>query len=179
MKNSSKNSNISFCGVIVSISVIALFSVGIFPFFDFAIPAFAGILLISVVIEWGYKWSFISYIVVCIVGFFISTSKLSVFFYFIIFGYYPILKSVIEKINIYIIEYIIKFIFFNIILGIIFLLSSLILNVNQILNSFGDYGFSTIFISANIVFYVYDIAISKIVYWYQNYFKSKYLNKII
>lgn len=94
MKQSSK---CALGGIIAALSLVLLISVAIFPFMEYALPAVAGALVILMVIETDKKWAFGVYCAVAILGLFLVPNKEVAIMYFAFFGYYPILKAMIES----------------------------------------------------------------------------------
>ena len=93
MKQSSK---CALGGIIAALSLVLLISVAIIPFMEYALPAVAGALVILMVIETDKKWAFGVYCAVAILGLFLVPNKEVAIMYFAFFGYYPILKALIE-----------------------------------------------------------------------------------
>jgi hypothetical protein len=86
---------------------------GLFPFGTYAFPLIAGILLVAIFIEFGFKWSMLVYAVVSIMSIFFVADKEASLFFALLFGYYPIVKSYIERLHKKFLQYIIKFAIFN------------------------------------------------------------------
>ncbi len=166
---------ITISAIFSALSVVIML-VSYFPYLTYAVPAIAGLCIMVVLIETDCKWAFFSYTVsaVLILLFGEMESKLM---YVFLFGYYPIAKALIEKIGKPIIEWILK----------IFLLNTAVLSVYGLLaDALGivtddliKYGTTILLILANIVFVVYDIAISRIsmTYIYKLHPKLKKLFK--
>ena len=65
----------------------------------FALPALAGLLMIMIVIEMGARWAWPTFAVVAILSVFFVPDKQAALLYVIFFGYYPILKALIERLK--------------------------------------------------------------------------------
>ena len=108
MKTTSK---ITFCAVLSALAVtVLLFSY--FPYFTYAVPAIAGLAGLVVLIEIGGKWPLYTYVVTAVLSLVFAEPEAK-FMYILLFGYYPILKAYIERINKRAVQYIIKFAIFN------------------------------------------------------------------
>ena len=94
MKQSSK---CAICGIVASLSLVLIISAAVFPFLELALPAVAGALIIFMVIEVDKKWAFGVYSAVAILAMLLVANKEVAVMYLAFFGYYPILKAVIEK----------------------------------------------------------------------------------
>ena len=84
-----------------------------FPYLTYAIPAIAGLCIMAVVIEINLKWAFLSYLTSAVLVL-LSAEPESRLIYVFFLGYYPILKAIIEKIKLPIVEWILKIISFNV-----------------------------------------------------------------
>ncbi len=83
-------------GITAALSLTLLISVAIVPFMTYALPAIAGALIIVMVIEVNKTWALGVYAVISILGIFLVPEKEVAVMYVAFFGYYPILKSLIE-----------------------------------------------------------------------------------
>lgn len=94
MKQSTK---VALGGMIAALSLALLISVSMVPFITYALPAAAGALLCLLVIELNKKWAFGVYCAVAILAVLLVGEKEVAFLYCALFGYYPILKALLEK----------------------------------------------------------------------------------
>ena len=162
MKNSSK---ITLCAMLSALSVVFML-LGYFPYFTYAAPAVAGLMMMVLVIEIDFKWAIAAYTASCVIIFLIGENE-SKLLYILFFGFYPILKAVTEKLNKPIIEWIIKVAVFNASMIIIYGLVALIFDISvDDFNTLGKYGVYIFLFLGNIVFVVYDIAISRLSIFY-------------
>lgn len=173
MKNTSK---ITFSAIMSALAVVIML-ISYFPYLTYAIPAIAGLCVMVVLIETNYKWAVFSYISSAVLVFMFAEME-SKFLYLFLFGYYPILKSLIEKINKQIFEWIIKIIIFNTSILLVYGVFSKLFALS--LDDFGalrEYGVAILLILSNIVFIVYDIAVSRMSMVYLNMLHPK-INKL-
>ena len=177
----SKTFRIAFGGVISALCIVLLLCTGLFPFATVALPAAAGVLMVPVVVELGVKWGYLVYAVVAVVAFF-ATPELSAMLMFVFFfGYYPIVKSSIERIHKRMLEWAMKFLIANAALILLFLLAQWIFGLDAILPEvkiFGKLTFLVLWLAANAVFLVYDLALTRLVGAYVRWFKPKYTDRI-
>ena len=77
MKNSRQKPvfRIAFCSVIAALETVFMMVAGLFRFGTYALPCFAGILTVAIVIEYGCKWAFGVYAVAAALSFFLSGDK--------------------------------------------------------------------------------------------------------
>lgn len=93
MKQSSK---CAIGGIVASLSLVLMISAAVFPFLELALPAVAGALVIFMVVEVDKKWAFGVYATVAILAMLLVANKEVSVMYLAFFGYYPILKAIIE-----------------------------------------------------------------------------------
>lgn len=176
-----KTFRVVFGGTIAALCIVLMLCTGLFPFATVALPAIAGVLLIPVVIELGVKWAALVYAVVSIVAFFITPEPSAMLMFVFFFGCYPILKALIEKIRKSMLEWALKFLLVNVSFFILFFLAQWLFNLNDVLPNlqvFGRFTFLVVWLGVNVVFLIYDLALTRLVCGYMNWFKPKYMDKI-
>ena len=118
------------------------------------------------VIELNARWGILTFLVSAFIVFLIAEPEAKLL-YILFFGYYPILKAVLEKRNNIGLEYIVKFLVFN---GAIVLTYSVFAGIFGIdlsfLSEFGKYSVPILLVAANIVFLLYDKAVSQLAGFY-------------
>lgn len=139
-----------------------------FPYLTYAIPAVAGLFIMVIVIEIDYKWAFLSYLASALLVFLFAEPE-SKLMYICLFGYYPIVKGLIEKIRKPVTEWILKLIcFFLAVILAYFVFAGLFgINLDDI-NDFGKYAVLILLLFGTVAFVLYDIAISKMSFVYFN-----------
>lgn len=149
------------CGITVALSVVFML-LSYFPYFTYAVPAITGLLTMMLVIEINVKWAFTAYIAASALVFIFAEPE-SKLMYICLFGYYPILKALIERINKPIIEWILKLAVFNAAAVLIYAVFAGMFGISfEDFDTFGKYG-AYIFLSlANLAFVLYDIAASRL-----------------
>lgn len=161
MKTSFK---VSLSGVVAALSLVFMLLTSVIPFGTFAFPAFAGMLLVSIVIELGFSWAFVVYFGVSVLSLLMLTDKEAALYYVVFLGFYPVVKGLIEKISSKVLQYIVKFAIFNICMVLAFYLSIYVFSIPK--ESFeicGVYLPYVFLLLANIVFVVYDLCVTRIV----------------
>lgn len=148
-----------------ALSVILVICGNIFQVASQAMPAIAGLIGVIILIEIGVKWAFAAYFVSAALTFILGISESGIIFT-LFFGYYPIIKSLLEKIRVRPIEYIAKFAIFN---------AAMILSYGILISVFSlaALGFNKMLFAwitlaiGNVFFILYDICISRIaaLYW--------------
>lgn len=145
-------------------SVIMLTSY--FPYLTYAIPAIAGMFMMVPLIECGAAWAFGSYIASSLI-IFITGEIEAKMLYVLFLGYYPILKSIIERVKKQIIEWVLKLACFNVAAIAFYYVSSMLFAVSfDDFGDFGKYGALVFLLICNVVFVIYDIGISRVASYY-------------
>lgn len=140
--------------------------VSYFPYLTISIPAFAGLFIMVLVIETNIKLSVLAYFASAVIVFLIAEPEAKML-YVLFFGYYPIVKSVLEKANSRVLEYVAKFAVFNAaVILTYFLLATLFSFELSELGDFGKYSLFILLAIGNAVFVIYDIAVSKMAQFY-------------
>ncbi len=172
---------VAFCGVIAALSTVVMLIAGIVPTASYALPALAGIFAMVIVIEMHVGWAFAVYAVTAALSALIVPDKEAVLLYVIFFGYYPILKALIERIKLKAVAYLIKFAVFNAaVIGAYFIALWLLSLPSDAFVIFGVSLPWVLLILANAVFLVYDFALSGLVLTYYRRLHplfSKWLHK--
>lgn len=162
MKNTKK---ITLCGMVASLSIVIMLT-SYFPYLTYAIPALAGIFMMVPLIECGVSWSFGTYIASSAIIFITGETEAKLL-YVLFLGYYPILKSLIERIKKQAVEWVLKLICFNAAAVAFYYVSSMLFAVSfDDLGDFGKYGAFIFLAICNVVFVIYDIGISRVASYY-------------
>lgn len=158
---------VAISGVISALAVvIMLFS--FFPTLEIGIPALAGLLMVILVVEMDWKWGFMGYLTVSFIAFLLAPSLESRLLFICFFGYYPVIKALIERIRLKLLMWLIKFACFNMAAVFVYWL---LLTVTTAVDRdsftvFGVYLPGVILLLGNIVFLVYDFALIRIISTY-------------
>ncbi len=171
-----KSKKIAFCAILAALSAIFIILGKFIPIGTYAFPAIAGMFCAIIVIEIGVKWALAAYFVATALSFIFGLNEAVLLFAFF-FGYYPIIKSVIEKIKSRIFEYILKLLIFNL---------SMICAYAVLISVFGlgELGFESmtfVWITlaiGNVVFILYDIGLTRLITLYFIRY-HKHISKLI
>ncbi len=181
MSNGVKSSTfrLAFCSVIAALSVVLMLITSFIPIGTYALPCFAGILTVAVVIECGRKWAFAVFAVVSLLSLFISADKEAVLYFIALFGYYPILKGIFEKhIKNRVLQYILKFAVFNAAAVVSFFIATMLLSVPlEEFEIFGVYLPVLFLLIGNVFFLFYDYAVTVILSQYVLKIRDKIFRK--
>lgn len=169
-----KSMKVALGGIIAALCIVIMFLSGIIPIATYALPALAGLTLIIIVIEIGKGWALSVYAAVSLLSLMIVADKEAALCFALFFGYYPILKAMIEKIKNKAVQFCFKLAVFNLSAIAIFYISIYILMVP--LESFSIMGINlplVFLLLGNIVFIVYDYSTTLLVSMYINRIRGR------
>ncbi len=84
-------------GVVSALIVTVMFLSGVIPFASFAIPFLCGVIIIPIVLEYGYGTALTVYLSTAILSIIVAPDRIAALSFAIFFGYYPIIKVLAEK----------------------------------------------------------------------------------
>ncbi len=169
MKNTKK---ITFCAIMSALAAVIML-VSYFPYFTYAVPALAGLCVMVVVIEIGCKWAFFTYLTSAFLAFLFAETE-SKLIYICFFGFYPIIKCLVEKLGKPVTEWILKLLTFNAcVVSLYFIFAEVLMLSFDDMGKLAEYGAVILLILGNIVFVVYDFAVSRLSFTYYDRFHSK------
>ena len=172
-----RTNKITLCALMAALAVVLMLA-AYFPYLTYAIPAFAGLCIMVVLLEAGAKWAISAYITSAVLTVLFCEPE-AMLMYVFLFGYYPILKAFIERIKKPILEWPIKMIFFNVVVILVYSFIAQLFGVNMSdTNDFGKYTVYIVLAVANVVFVIYDITVAKMATFYIYIIKPK-LNKLL
>ena len=162
MKNTGK---ITLCAMLAALAS-AFMLTSYFPYLTYAIPAVAGLFIMIAVIEIDVKWASLSYVATAVVVALTAEPEAKMLF-ILFFGYYPILKAVFEKLKSRVVEYLLKFAVFNVAVIVAYGFVAALIGVDiSDMGDFGKYTAILLLVAANVVFPIYDIAVSRVAAFY-------------
>jgi len=162
MKQTSK---ITLSGITAALAV-AIMLTSYFPWLTYAIPALAGLCMMMPVIESGCIWGFGAYMASVLPVFLFAEAEAKLL-YIALFGYYPVLKAVIDRSCQKALGWVIKLIVFNSAALLVYLVFVPLMGINvDDFGEFGKYGLYAFWAAANVVFVFYDLAVSQAASFY-------------
>lgn len=161
------SAKIAFCGVAAALSTVLMFLTGLIPVATYALPALSGLVSMVVVVELGVRWAWPVYGVTAVLSLLLAADKEAVTLFILFFGYYPILKAVLERLKKKAFVWALKFLVFNAAMAAGFFAAIFILGVpEESFTVFGIYLPWVFLIAGNGVFLLYDSVISGLVVTY-------------
>jgi hypothetical protein len=155
---------VAFGGVVAALSVMLMLSTGLIPTLTYAIPAIVGALLMTVVIEISPVFAGAIYVAVSTLSLLVVADKEAAVMYAAFFGYYPIIKSFIERKTGKMVSWVVKYIIFNISMIVSYLVVAKVFMITfDDIEFLGKFALPALLFVGNIVFALYDIALTRLV----------------
>ena len=180
---SARNENsfkIAYCGIITALSTVIML-LALVPSMTYVLPAFSGICIWTVSDQISKKWGLLSYAASALLCFMLVPEIEADLYYLFFFGYYPIIKDLVEKIKPKVLSYAVKLIIFNVAVVSAFQIVAHLTNLEQLLEGlemFGDMAIYVLWIVANIAFVLYDFCLNQLFFWFRKWVKPKINKKI-
>jgi hypothetical protein len=172
LKQSSKT---ALGGIVAALSISLMFIVSVIPLFTYALPAAVAILIVPVIIEINKKWALGVYAAVSILAVILVPNKEVAVIYAAFFGYYPIIKAIIEKRLPKVFGWLVKIIIFNSTMFISYYLMLKFMGIKiDELESLGVYAIPILLSMGSVAFVLYDYALSKIISIYIVKWQSRF-----
>lgn len=153
---------IVICGVLVALSIIILYIGSMFQTLDLTMSAIVSLLVVVIVIEMGYSYAWLTYVATSILSLVLLPQKTPAIFYACFMGFYPIIKSHVERINSAVLRWIIKLVVGNVALVAMFLLLSIFVPEEFV----GGWMLVATYVLGLTAFIMYDIALTKLISLY-------------
>lgn len=159
---------LAFCGMLTALAVAVMLCTYLIPAATYALPATAGVILIAAVIEIGASWAWPVYVASSVLSFLLAADKEAAVIYVLFFGYYPIVKALIERRKLKRgVTVLLKALVFNAAMVLYFFAALYILAIpRESFYFFGVYMPYAFLIFGNILFFLYDYTVSGMVMLY-------------
>ncbi|MBO5858596.1 MAG: hypothetical protein J6R20_02345 [Clostridia bacterium] len=173
MKQSSK---CALGGIVSALSLVLMISVAVIPFLTYALPAVAGVLIVFIVVEIDKKWAFGVFSAVAILAFLLVPDKEVAMMYIAFFGYYPIIKALLESKLPVALGWVIKILLFNVTMVAAYLVLIYLMGIEvDEITEYGAIAVPMLLGAGSVTFVAYDIALTRIISIYllkwRKYFK--------
>lgn len=167
-------------GVIASVAVFIMFTTGLAPFLTYVAPMFAGTLMIIIFTELSFGWAFTTYAAISVLSFLITPDREAALLFIFFFGYYPIVKALIEKLRLKTVQFILKLLCFNVSTILCYLVIINVFGMTEVFDSLSEFGQYSLLIflgAANVVFVIYDLFLNSCKKVYTERFRTRFLRK--
>ncbi|MDT8718712.1 hypothetical protein IAI10_18810 [Clostridium sp. 19966] len=160
--------NIARGGLYAALTVILIYISGIIPTSKLSLLTIVSAIIPYSILTTGVKNSFVVYFAASLLSLILGIKGIA-FAYVIFFGLYGFVKYYVEALDKMVIEFIIKFVFFNLSMGILYFAYSSLFT-DSLSTKLPIY---LIIIGAEIAFIIYDYALTLII----NYIRTKFIKK--
>lgn len=180
MSNKNVSFNVALGGVSAAAALVMMLATAVFPMLDFALPAAAGALMAVIVIEINKKWAFLTYVAISVLSIIIVPSKEVGLLFAMFMGYYPIVKAIFEKAKTKALQWGVKLLCFNVAVVAYYFVTVKIFTDTELMEEAGEmgkFGLLILLAVANVVFVIYDIALTRLISMYYNWLRKKILRR--
>lgn len=169
-------------GAMISALSVVILIPSALEVFVYTLPAMAAMLTMFAVVELDKKWAMGIYAATSLIGLLLVANKEAVVYYVAFFGYYPVVKAIFESRLPRVLEYILKILVFNvsIILAGVVLVNVFGMPYDVLLGIDGESAFFTkyalpiMLTLGNIVFILFDVALTRLVTAYILVWQKKF-----
>ncbi len=155
--------NIAFSAVFTALSVVLLLLSSALPNMSLSILAVAGVVSALALSECGYRYTLLMYLATCVISAIFVPDKSCVILYVLLFGHYPMLRTIIGRVGKAWLCLIIKLAAANILaFAVLYITLSFFENVGHVIIMGRKY----FFLFYNLAVILYDVFIGKCMYFY-------------
>ena len=134
-----ESARIAMCGMVVALSVVLMLTSSIIPVMTYAAPLLCGVLLIPVMLEYDRKTAWTVFAASALLTLILGFDKELAFFY-LFFGYYPIIKWRIERLRSRPWKLALKLAVFSVSLILMYVLLGFVIGFGAVMADFEDMG---------------------------------------
>jgi hypothetical protein len=154
---------LTLTALLIALSMVVLMAASYAPSGRMGIVAVAGLLPAAAIISAGLHAGFFCYVGTGLLALLFLPAKECVLLYALLFGHYPMLKSLIERLRKPVLEWCCKLALFNGLLSILYFVFRMLF-LSAIPEAWAQT--AIIYVGGNIAFVLYDICFSQLAGWY-------------
>ena len=176
MPQLSHTKKLALSGVFAGLVVAVMWVFSFVPYVDYALPAVAGMATLLLALEIGRVWSAAVYLAAAALSALLLPNKSVALFYAAFFGYYPILKSLLEEKLPQWLSVVCKFAVFNAAMVGAYLLATKLfaMELDDFGETFGKFAKAAMLIIGNAAFAVFDhMVLSSFILLYNRRWRKK------
>lgn len=163
-------------GILSALAVTMLFLGSVFPFADISGPAFASVCVLLIREEMSAGAAFTVYAAVSALSMLLVPDKESVLLFVFFFGWFPILKSALDRKMKYLPALAVKLLAFNASIILMYWIILKVFVMQSVADEFAEYStamYIAVMLMANITVVILDYAFSRVVFLYRNVWRAK------
>lgn len=154
---------IALSGMLAAVSLVIQLLAGVIPSGWTALSAVAGLAVAVAVSAAGYLAGILCYAVSGVLSLILLPAKHVALLFVCLFGLYPLVKSVLERLKVRAVEYLLKLVFFNVVLALLYFLAyRLFFQPTVQAWSYPVPFLPVLFVGGSVIFLIYDYAFSKV-----------------
>ena len=163
MNSRIKTRKIVYPAILGSLALVLLYIAGAVPSGSWGLVAAAGLLPCAAVISVGIAAGFLCWAGVTVLAFLLLPDKFIALLFGVLFGLYPVVKGLIERLRKLPLEYVLKLVFFNLSFTAVYL----VMKVAVLAARPGQlHQVWVLYLVGNVVFLLYDYGFSKLIALY-------------
>ena len=169
------SSMIAFCGMMVALATVMMFTGRLVPVFTYCAPMIAGVILLPILLEYGKKAAWTAYAAVALITLFVGIDKEAAFFYLFL-GYYPIVKWDIDRIKHRPLRVLLKLLVFDVSIVAMYAILGFLLHMDALVEEFSQMGavlFVAFVVLMNVCLFLYDRLLTPLVLLYAKRLRPK------
>ena len=155
---------VALCGVITAMAVSVMF-LSFIPAMAYTMPCAAGIILATIRIHINRSWALLAYVAASLLTLILVAEPEAQMLFVLLLGYYPTVKTDLERKLKPAAAWVIKFVIFNIAAVLVYNAGKYILGITDDLDgleTFGAYAVYVFWLQANVTFWLYDICTGRL-----------------
>lgn len=157
-----KTRKITLSAVFTALTVVFLYFANIIPTARLAFAAVSSLFAVATVIEAGLLSAVFVFIGSSIIGALLLPEKTAVLIFVLFFGYYPVIKSIAEKLRTSVLKWLVKLLVFEAAFSVIwFLFKSLIFDAAYL-----ETNIILVYLAGSIAFVLFDIGLTRLISFY-------------
>ncbi len=156
---------VSFCGILAALMVALMLFGTMIPTATYICPALAGILIIPVVWEFGFRTGGVLYVAVALLSLFLAPDKEAGLFFVFLFGWYPLLRPKLQHIRRKLPRVLLKLLLFNLSLAVIFALLLFVFVMPDLQTEAQNWTgllLAGMLLLGNVTFLLYDVLLARV-----------------
>ena len=174
----------SFCvalgGTMTSLVLLMMFMATVFPMLDYAIPTYAGFLIVVVIVEAGADWALLTYLACAFLCPLLTPDYEATLLFIMFMGYYPILYIFLMRVKRRAVRRVLKAAVFNTaMIGYAMLFQYVFTgtDIYEGLEMFGKWAPFVLLAMADLFFVFYDHILGRLIDLYIRWFRKKVLKR--
>ncbi|MBQ8967728.1 MAG: hypothetical protein IJ063_14390 [Ruminococcus sp.] len=167
-------------GICAAVCLLLMFCSSFFPGLSYAIPVFAGVLMVVMIVETDSRWALATYCAVSLLCIFITPNFEASLLFILFMGYYPILQFRLSKSKNKPLVWGVKLGVFNLAMIIYYNLFKFIFTSVDMMEGtefLGKYALPLLWAEAQVCFLVYDKFLTMVIDVYIKWFRKKILRR--